>query len=134
MALIYPDAWPICPDGCTDGRGEVQRLNLLVERGEDRVRAFLHCASCGLEEPAALHGFKTAAAVASSEGRGVVVEGWVPADAVLPDEDGLVLGYVPEGDPDKVWPVLYEDGRWFDCDGATVLVVTHWTPLPAPPA
>jgi len=72
-ALIYPEVWPVCPEGCVDALLDPKRCDLLVTRSVGSVRATLHCSECGWEGPAHRHGFKAAAAVASREGRGVVV-------------------------------------------------------------
>jgi len=97
-ALIYPDNWPTCPDGCQreDGSGP-QELDLLVERDTGSVEASVHCALCGLDRPASALGFRAADRIwpGLCEGGGYAV-------------DGIVLGYAvshwrpmptpPEGD------------------------------------
>jgi len=75
-AIVYPDNWPTCPAGCQreDDSGP-QELDLLVERDTGSVEASVHCALCGLDWPASSRGFKAAAAVASTAGWCVVVDG-----------------------------------------------------------
>ncbi len=58
---------------------------------------------------------------------------WTPGEEP-PAENGTYLGVCPESDPeDRVWPVLWEDGKWFDADGMCRLVVTHWMRMPEAP-
>ena len=50
-----------------------------------------------------------------------------------PPKDGTYLGYIPAGEGDKVWPVLFENDEWFNAEGSWRLDVTHWTMLPDEP-
>jgi len=126
-AIIYPDNWPTCLDGCQreDGSG-TQELDLLVERDTGSVEASVHCALCGLDRPAGALGFRAAAAVASTDG-------WIDA-SVLPPCDGTYMICLAdaEGDEDRVWPGLYEGG-WYAVDGFPAITVSHWRSMPTPP-
>jgi hypothetical protein len=51
-----------------------------------------------------------------------------------PPKDGTYLGYIPAGEGDKVWPVLFERDEWFNAEGSWRLDVTHWTMLPGEPS
>jgi hypothetical protein len=62
------------------------------------------------------------------------MSGWTRSDESTPAADGVVLGFVPDGEPDRVWPVLWERGRWYHCDGSRPAVVTHWQPMPTRPS
>lgn len=58
---------------------------------------------------------------------------WIAPTSALPDDDALVLLALND---DDVWPG-YRDGdiwRYIDAMPITTERVTHWMPLPAPPA
>lgn len=56
---------------------------------------------------------------------------WINANAGLPDDDTIVLGFMPAS-IEPVWLVYYEADQWYDVDGA-MRVVTHWQYLPEAP-
>lgn len=58
---------------------------------------------------------------------------WVPVEVEVPDDDRLVLVYVPE--TETRWPGFLTDGKWHFGEGDEIeRTVTHWSELPAPPA
>ena len=64
---------------------------------------------------------------------------WISVDERLPEVHGSVLIFKPSDFPDKVYVGwLSEGNRWFEEDGpdgvSFVDEVTHWMPLPDPPA
>lgn len=59
---------------------------------------------------------------------------WKRTDVNMPDDDVLVLVYVPDASEPLVWPAYCnEDEEWRYVDGGTCYP-THWMPLPEPPA
>tara|TARA_Y100000310_G_scaffold309941_1_gene354563 strand:+ start:451 stop:1797 length:1347 start_codon:yes stop_codon:yes gene_type:complete len=50
-----------------------------------------------------------------------------------PARYGTYLGFIPNQEEDKVWPVLFEGGQWYDADGGFRIDVTHWTMMPGKP-
>lgn len=63
------------------------------------------------------------------------LELWVPVAERLPDDEIVVLIHLP-GRGEQVWMGYHEEDEWFSHDGYRLAedAVTHWMPLPFPPA
>ena len=64
---------------------------------------------------------------------------WTPVDEEKPriETNVLAFGRDEEGKPICAVAQLRQNGTWWieaDPSGATPIAVTHWMPLPAPPA
>lgn len=53
---------------------------------------------------------------------------WIPVEERLPDDETKVICY-PE-----YYKVHYENGDWWSGNYRIIYGVTHWQPLPEPPA
>jgi hypothetical protein len=58
---------------------------------------------------------------------------WIPVTERWPEEDSVVLAFLPEGSQLKpeVREMYFSDGEWINDRGHWE--VTHWMPLPATP-
>jgi hypothetical protein len=58
---------------------------------------------------------------------------WIPVSDRLPDDETLVLLALND---DDVWPGFRASDTWRYVDAMPITVerVTHWMPMPAPPA
>jgi len=58
---------------------------------------------------------------------------WIAPAKALPDDDALVLLVLND---DEVWPGYRDGDIWRYIDAMPIITerVTHWMPLPAPPA
>ena len=66
-------------------------------------------------------------------------EGWISVEDRMPEENGHFLVYETptseRGDDERNIRWFHKpSGKWFDGDGDGIECVTHWMPLPAPPA
>lgn len=58
---------------------------------------------------------------------------WISVEERLPDDDELVIAFSPNTEVTvSCWE--RDDGHWRYEEGDKRLDVTHWMPLPAPPA
>lgn len=57
---------------------------------------------------------------------------WIPVDERLPDDDITVLVAISNSD-EPVWLGWHDDAGWCSVD-AMPIRVTHWQPIPKPPA
>jgi hypothetical protein len=59
---------------------------------------------------------------------------WIPVSERLPEEDSVVLAFMPEGSELKpeVREMYFVEGEWMN-DRGHWPNVTHWMPLPEPP-
>lgn len=60
---------------------------------------------------------------------------WIPVSERLPEDDSVVLAFMPEGSELKpeVREMYFSDGEWMN-DRGHWPEVTHWMPMPEPPA
>ena len=56
---------------------------------------------------------------------------WIPVGERLPEDDIICLGIDNDG---IAWTVHFEDGQFVPDTGSDELNITHWMPLPEPPA
>jgi len=57
-------------------------------------------------------------------------ERWIPVEERLPEEHEDVLAWTGTG----IWVASWFGSRWYTSSSAKALYVTHWQPLPTPPA
>lgn len=59
-------------------------------------------------------------------------DGWIKCDDSLPEDDTLCVAIDSEG---VIWTMLFEDDDFYpDTGGVCPNEITHWMPLPNPPA
>jgi len=60
---------------------------------------------------------------------------WIPCTDQLPDSDQTVITFDPNSN-EPVWPGYHDGEQWWCITGLALpaLRVTHWMPLPEPPA
>ena len=57
---------------------------------------------------------------------------WTPS-TTPPDADTTVLIHCPDAD-EPVWLGWFDGENWYAVDSSGPLKVTHWAPMPEPPA
>jgi Lar family restriction alleviation protein len=95
--------------------------------------AFIECCKCGI---AMVAGESKAEAIAAWNRR---ADGWIPVTERLPEEDNeeYLTCYATKDGIGVPTIRTYIQGRWYaDCEyvGRSKGLVTHWMPLPQPPA
>ena len=52
----------------------------------------------------------------------------------LPDDDTIVMIYMPDSEGEPVWLGYLDDGQWRFVDRQATPTVTHWAHIPKGPA